>query len=262
MSVAMPAWRTHAKREKEAELLFRGQQYMRAIDLYQRQFPGAYPTDVEVLVERRLLRRAHLDPMTGEPFRILTPSSAAAAAGEGDAGCDEEDGRPRNEGFPPRREKSVQRGAFGRHRGQGAGRVSPVRSREPRAGKSRRWAASSRWSADPTERVAPRVQRSHRLRPVALRPSGAGGHARTPGRASRSPAPLGWDRVAVPASVPRGSIRPASLGAALAAGSAMAPSRAVAPARPVQPLTGTSDLRAMSAGRHGSRTSSGMPMRH
>ena len=98
MSVAMPAWRTLAKREKEAELLFRGQQYMRAIDLYQRQFPGAYPADLEVLVEQRFLRRAYLDPMTGEPFRILTPGSAAAAAGEADAEGDEEDGRPRNRG--------------------------------------------------------------------------------------------------------------------------------------------------------------------
>ena len=98
MSVAMPAWRTLAKREKEAELLFRGQQYMRAIDLYQRRFPGAYPADLEVLVEQRFLRRAYLDPMTGEPFRILTPGSAAAAAGEADVAGDEEDGRPRNEG--------------------------------------------------------------------------------------------------------------------------------------------------------------------
>ena len=98
MSVAMPAWRTLAKREKEAELLFRGQQYMRAIDLYQRQFPGAYPADLEVLVEQRFLRRAYLDPMTGDPFRILTPGSAAAAAGEGDAEGDEEDRRLRNEG--------------------------------------------------------------------------------------------------------------------------------------------------------------------
>ena len=43
MSVAMPAWRTYAKREKEAELLFRGQQYMRAVDLYQRRFPRRLP---------------------------------------------------------------------------------------------------------------------------------------------------------------------------------------------------------------------------
>ncbi len=82
MSVAMPSWRTVTNREKEAELLFRGQQYMRAVDLYQRRFPGAYPTDLDMLVEQRFLRRAYPDPMTGEPFRILTQGSAAAALGE------------------------------------------------------------------------------------------------------------------------------------------------------------------------------------
>ena len=122
MSMAMPAWRTLAKREKEAELLFRGQQYMRAIDLYQRQFPGAYPADLETLVEERFLRRAYPDPMTGEPFRILTPGSAAAA-GETDADGDEDDGRPRD-----RRSGRAARSlssATGPGLGGRAGRVAP-----------------------------------------------------------------------------------------------------------------------------------------
>lgn len=80
MSAALPVWRTYMQREKEAELVFRGQQYMRAIDLYQRRFPGAYPTDLEALVEGRFLRRLYLDPMTGGPFRVLTQGSAASAA--------------------------------------------------------------------------------------------------------------------------------------------------------------------------------------
>ncbi len=82
MSVAMPPWRTVTKREKEAELIFRGEQYIRAIDLYQRRFPGAYPTDLALLVEQGFLRRAYPDPMTGEPFEILTQGSAAAVLGE------------------------------------------------------------------------------------------------------------------------------------------------------------------------------------
>ena len=97
MSVALPAWRTLAKREKEAELLFRGQQYMRAIDLYQRRFPGAYPTDIEMLVEERFLRRLYPDPMTGEPFRILTQGSATAAA-DGTMAEADEAGGPRVSG--------------------------------------------------------------------------------------------------------------------------------------------------------------------
>ena len=34
MSVAMPVWRQQARREKEAELVWRGEQYARAIALY------------------------------------------------------------------------------------------------------------------------------------------------------------------------------------------------------------------------------------
>ena len=103
MSAALPVWRTYMQREKEAELVFRGQQYMRAIDLYQRRFPGAYPTDLEALVEGRFLRRLYLDPMTGGSFRVLTQGSAAAAAlGEastaagfgGRAAGDDPDARP------------------------------------------------------------------------------------------------------------------------------------------------------------------------
>ena len=110
MSAAMPAWRTYAKREREAELLFRGQQYMRAVELYQRRFPGAYPTDLEALVEERFLRRPYRDPMTGEPFRILTQGSAAAAAGEAatEADDEDEDDRPRS-----RLSERAGRGGFG-----------------------------------------------------------------------------------------------------------------------------------------------------
>lgn len=111
-SVALPAWRTLAQREKEAELLFRGGQYVRAIDLYQRRYPGAYPTDLDVLVEERFLRHLYLDPMTGEPFRVLTQGSAAAALGEaaGDAADDPAAGN-------------------GGGRGPGGGRLSDRRGR-------------------------------------------------------------------------------------------------------------------------------------
>ena len=44
MSVAMPVWRHEVQREKEAELIFRGEQYARAINLYQRKIgPGNFP---------------------------------------------------------------------------------------------------------------------------------------------------------------------------------------------------------------------------
>ena len=64
LSVLLPAWTLVAKREREAELIFRGEQYARAIELYQRQYVGAYPPDFDTLVEERFLRRLYKDPMT------------------------------------------------------------------------------------------------------------------------------------------------------------------------------------------------------
>jgi len=71
MSVALPVWSQQATREKEEELLFRLKQYAHAIALYQRQFPGAQPPTLDVLVEQRFLRRKYKDPMTGEDFAVL-----------------------------------------------------------------------------------------------------------------------------------------------------------------------------------------------
>jgi len=65
---------TAAKREKEAELLFAGDQFARAIAEYSASSPGApqYPQKLEELLAdnrypnlRRYLRRVYPDPMTG-----------------------------------------------------------------------------------------------------------------------------------------------------------------------------------------------------
>jgi type II secretory pathway pseudopilin PulG len=73
MSVALPVWRHDAQREKEEELVFRGQQYVRAIRLYQTK-TGALPVSVDSLVQGRYLRKKYKDPITGEDFE---PISAA-----------------------------------------------------------------------------------------------------------------------------------------------------------------------------------------
>lgn len=84
MSVAMPAWRKAVQREKEAELVFRGEQYARAIGLFQRKYAGAFPTSVDMLVEQRFLRRKYKDPMTKDgEFQILYQLQAAATPGQG-----------------------------------------------------------------------------------------------------------------------------------------------------------------------------------
>lgn len=79
-SAAMPAWRQMAQREKEAELIFRGQQYARAIGLFQRRAgPGVNPPNLDVLVQQRFLRKKYKDPITGDDFDLLSPVSQAAA---------------------------------------------------------------------------------------------------------------------------------------------------------------------------------------
>jgi type II secretory pathway pseudopilin PulG len=51
MTAALPAWRFQAKREKELELVFRGEQYMRAIGLYERRMgPGSRPPSIDVRI--------------------------------------------------------------------------------------------------------------------------------------------------------------------------------------------------------------------
>lgn len=65
MSAALPAWRHQAKREKEAELAFRGEQYVRAIQLYQAKMgPGMFPPSFDVLVQQKFLRKKYKDPMS------------------------------------------------------------------------------------------------------------------------------------------------------------------------------------------------------
>ena len=84
MLVALPTWRHQVQREKEAELIFRGEQYARAINLYQRKLAGAFPPSLDVLVEQKFLRKKYKDPITGEDFLpVLANSPAAMAAMQG-----------------------------------------------------------------------------------------------------------------------------------------------------------------------------------
>jgi type II secretory pathway pseudopilin PulG len=70
MSAALPAWRQQAMREKELELIFRGEQYARAIALFQIK-NNSYPVDIDVLVSQRYLRRKWKDPVTGQDFQLV-----------------------------------------------------------------------------------------------------------------------------------------------------------------------------------------------
>ncbi len=64
MTAALPVWETQMRREREAELIFRGSQYVEAIRIYQLKNPGTFPKTLEELVEKKCLRRLYRDPMT------------------------------------------------------------------------------------------------------------------------------------------------------------------------------------------------------
>jgi type II secretory pathway pseudopilin PulG len=79
MTVVMPVWKQTAQREKEAELVFRGEQYARAIELYGRKLPGALPPNLDVLVDQKFLRKKYKDPITGGDFDLVSPAATPAA---------------------------------------------------------------------------------------------------------------------------------------------------------------------------------------
>jgi type II secretory pathway pseudopilin PulG len=81
MTVALPTWHQMAQREKEAELVFRGQQYARAIGLFQKKAgPGVLPPNIDALVDGHYLRKKYKDPITGGDFEVLLAGAAGAAA--------------------------------------------------------------------------------------------------------------------------------------------------------------------------------------
>lgn len=77
MGALLPQWTTLAIREKEQELVFRGQQYARAIGLFQRKFANTAPPSIDVLVEQRFLRKKYKDPITNDDFQPIYANQAA-----------------------------------------------------------------------------------------------------------------------------------------------------------------------------------------
>ena len=76
-SIGVKQWKTIVKRDKEAELLFRGNQIRNAIAVYFNR-PGAkrYPSSLDDLVGdgsngKNYLRRFYKDPITNKDFELL-----------------------------------------------------------------------------------------------------------------------------------------------------------------------------------------------
>jgi type II secretory pathway pseudopilin PulG len=68
-------WQKAIQREREEELIFRGRQFMRAIELWHRKFPGTFPTPIDALLNTnntRFLRKKWKDPITNAfDWRII-----------------------------------------------------------------------------------------------------------------------------------------------------------------------------------------------
>ncbi len=78
LAVAAPTVAKDLQREREIEMVHRGNEYVRAIRLYCRKNNGQYPTSIDQLVGSggtpniRFLRKKYVDPMTGkDDWRII-----------------------------------------------------------------------------------------------------------------------------------------------------------------------------------------------
>jgi type II secretory pathway pseudopilin PulG len=77
MTVALPTWKQTIQREKEEELIFRGNQYARAIGAYQRKYANASPQTFDVLVDQHFLRKKFTDPFSLAEDGAFQPITAS-----------------------------------------------------------------------------------------------------------------------------------------------------------------------------------------
>ncbi len=208
MSVAMPVWRHQAQREKEAELIFRGEQYARAVNHYQRKMgPGNFPPSIDVLVQQRFLRKKYKDPMTEDGEFGIIPVGGATQPGvnpqlpsqPGQSGP----GRSGPTGLTPPQPQRGQPSQVGSpfSAGQNAAGIMGVRSKS----KGGAWRLQRR--GDPLQRVGFHLREREQ-------PAGWPGRSRWRGTAGRSRTTrwsrtAGWSRSRRPTwSLRRGQPRP------------------------------------------------------
>jgi type II secretory pathway pseudopilin PulG len=99
MTAVMPVWKQTSQREKEAELVFRGTQYVHAIQLFQRKSgPGTYPPSVDLLVEQKFLRRKYKDPITNGDFLPIPAALVSQGSTTPGAGAAPQAGTSRGAG--------------------------------------------------------------------------------------------------------------------------------------------------------------------
>jgi hypothetical protein len=62
--MAASIWQRESEREMEAELFFRGNEYVRAITKFRRNNLNRYPENLEILYKKKFLRKLYKDPMS------------------------------------------------------------------------------------------------------------------------------------------------------------------------------------------------------
>ncbi len=83
LGVAASSWVTINKRSKEAELIWRGQQYVRALQCH-RQQTGGLPGDLNELLDSDCIRALYPDPMARDGrWRVIRESDVRSLAGQG-----------------------------------------------------------------------------------------------------------------------------------------------------------------------------------
>jgi len=94
LAVTGDAWSVASRRARERELLWAGNQYVRALTAYRDQSPGArqFPMQMEELLEdrrfpqpRHHLRQLHADPVARAPFVIIRNAQGRTFDGSGSA---------------------------------------------------------------------------------------------------------------------------------------------------------------------------------
>jgi type II secretory pathway pseudopilin PulG len=86
--IALPVWQTELQREKEEELIFRGQQYAEAVRIFVQKNPGRFPTSLKDLLDKKCIRRLYKDPFgpDGQWNVILAATGAATGSATDESG--------------------------------------------------------------------------------------------------------------------------------------------------------------------------------
>ena len=71
MAASLPKWGQLVQRQREADLIYRGEQYARAIMLYMDKNQNTRPPNIAILISQRYLRKKFKDTLTNDEFAVV-----------------------------------------------------------------------------------------------------------------------------------------------------------------------------------------------